>query len=124
MPAQVASARVFRYRGALREYSEARRGTEPDRHWKAMLLIVTAADSLCAKVRPYIEFERGNAFLDRARQEAYLSGGELLLLDLARNLFNGGGVEVDLAGLADTLDAQIWPVVLEALAVYRGEAAP
>jgi hypothetical protein len=89
-----------------------------------MLLIVTAADSLWAKVRPYIEFERGNAFLDRARQEAYLSGGELLLLDLARNLFNGGGVEVDLAGLADTLDAQIWPVVLEALAVYRGEAAP
>ncbi len=42
MPAQVASARVFRYRGALREYSEAR-DMEPDRYWRAMLLVVTAA---------------------------------------------------------------------------------
>ena len=40
---------------------------------------------------------------------------------LSSNL--GCCVEVDLAGLADTLDAQLWPVVLEALAVYRGEAA-
>src|SRR5690606_30170222 len=46
MPAQVASARVFRYKAALREYSEARRGAEPDRYWRAMLLVVTAADSL------------------------------------------------------------------------------
>ncbi len=122
MPAQVASARVFRYRGALREYSEAR-GMEPDRYWRAMLLVVTAADSLWEKARPYIDFPAGSAYLDQLRQEAYLSGGEMLLLDLARNLFNGGGVEVDLAGLADTLDAQLWPVVLEALAVYRGEAA-
>src|SRR5690606_39935381 len=45
MPAQVASARVFRYKAALRQYSEARRGTEPDRYWKAMLLVVTAADA-------------------------------------------------------------------------------
>ena len=29
MPAQVASARVFRYKAALREYSEARRGQNP-----------------------------------------------------------------------------------------------
>jgi hypothetical protein len=29
---------------------------------------------------------------------------------------------VDLAGLADTLDGTLWPVVLEALALYRGEA--
>ena len=123
MPAQVASARIFRYKAALREYSEARRGIEPDRQWQAMLLIVTAADSLWEKARPYIDFAAGSAYLDQLRQEAYLSGGEMLLLDLARNLFNGGGVEVDLAGLADTLDAQLWPVVLEALAVYRGEAA-
>lgn len=122
MPAQVASARVFRYRGALREYSEAR-GMEPDRYWRAMLLVVTAADSLWEKARPYIDFPAGSVYLDQLRQEAYLSGGEMLLLDLARNLFNGGGVEVDLAGLADTLDVQLWPVVLEALAVYRGEAA-
>ena len=121
MPTQVASARTFRYKAALREYSEARRGTEPDRYWKAMLLIVTAADSLWRKARPYIEFERGNAFLDRARQEVYLSGGELLLLDLARNLFNGGA-QVDLARLADTLDGDQWVAVLEALTVYRGEA--
>lgn len=121
MPAQVASARVFRYKAALREYSEARRGTEPDREWKAMLLIVTAVGSLWRKVRPYIEFERGNAFLDRARQEVDLTGGEALLIDLARNLFDGGA-QVDLARLADTLDGTLWPVVLEALTLYRGEA--
>lgn len=121
MPAQVASARVFRYRGALREYSEARRGTEPDRHWKAMLLIVTAAPTLWEKVQPYIDFAAGSAYLDQLRQEVDLTGGEALLIDLARNLFNRGA-EVDLAGLADTLDGTLWPVVLEALALYRGEA--
>ena len=58
MPAQVASARVFRYKAALREYSEARRGTEPDKQWQAMLLIVTAtilgrrwALHLCGQLR-------------------------------------------------------------------------
>lgn len=120
MPTQVASARTFRYKATLREYSEARRGTEPDRYWKAMLLIVTAADSLWRKARPYMDFADGCAYLDQMRQEVYLSGGELLLLDLARNLFNGGA-QVDLAGLADTLDGELWPVVLEALALYRGE---
>src|SRR5690606_248133 len=120
MPAQVASARVFRYRGALREYSEAR-GMEPDRYWRAMLLVVTAADSLWEKARPYIDFAAGSAYLDQLRQEVDLTGGEALLIDLARNLFNRGA-EVDLAGLADTLDGTLWPVVLEALALYRGEA--
>jgi hypothetical protein len=87
-----------------------------------MLLIVTAAPTLWEKVQPYIDFAAGSAYLDQLRQEAYLSGGEMLLLDLARNLFNRGA-EVDIAGLADTLDDRLWPVVLEALAVYRGEAA-
>lgn len=121
MPAQVASARIFRYKAALREYSEARRGIEPDRQWQAMLLIVTAADSLWEKARPYIDFAAGSAYLDQLRQEVDLTGGEALLIDLARNLFNRGA-EVDLAGLADTLDGTLWPVVLEALALYRGEA--
>src|SRR5690606_1731808 len=121
MPAQVASGRVCRYRGALREDSEAR-GMAPARYWRAMRLGVTAADSLWEKSRPYIDFAAGSAYLDQLRQEAYVSGGEMLLLDLARNLFNRGA-EVDIAGLADTLDDRLWPVVLEALAVYRGEAA-
>ena len=111
MPAQVASARVFRYKAALREYSEARRGTEPDKQWQAMLLIVTAIDSLWAKVRPYMDFADGCAYLDQARQEVDLTGGEALLIDLAHNLLNGGA-QVDLARLADTLDGTLWPVVL------------
>lgn len=84
MPAQVASARIFRYKAALREYSEARRGTEPDRHWKAMLLIVTAAPTLWEKVQPYIDFAAGSAYLDQLRQEAYLSGGESNRQSLAK----------------------------------------
>ena len=87
-----------------------------------MLLFATASDSLWEIARPYIDVAAGSAYLDQLRQEAYLSGGEMLLLDLARNLFNRGA-EVDIAGLADTLDDRLWPVVLEALAVYRGEAA-
>ncbi|HOB44062.1 MAG TPA: hypothetical protein PKH75_12920 [Bacillota bacterium] len=92
MPAQVASARVFHYRGALREYSEAR-GMEPDRYWRAMLLVVTAADSLWEKARPYIDFAAGSAYLDQLRQEAYLSGGEMLLLDdeAEKERARGGG---------------------------------
>lgn len=117
MPAQVVGART-RYKAALREYSQARRGTEPDRYWKAMLLVVTATDSLWQKVRPYVEFAKGNAFLDQVRQDIDLSGGEALLLGLAQNLYNGGA-QVDVAGLADSLDGELWPVVLEALAEYR-----
>jgi hypothetical protein len=86
-----------------------------------MLLIVTAAPTLWEKVQPYIDFAAGSAYLDQLRQEVDLTGGEALLIDLARNLFNRGA-EVDLAGLADTLDGTLWPVVLEALALYRGEA--
>lgn len=122
MTTQAPGARVFRYKAALREYRKARRDAEPDRYWKAMLCVVTAVDSLWTKARPYIEFEKGNAYLDHMRRDVDLTGGEALLADLASNLFNRHA-NVDLAGLADTLDETLWPVVPEALSIYRGETS-
>jgi len=53
----------------------------------------TAADSLWEKARPYIDFAAGSAYLDQLRQEAYLSGGEMLLLDdeAEKERARGGG---------------------------------
>lgn len=119
MSTQTSDARVFRYKAALREYAKSR-GMEADQHWQAMLIIVTAADSLWKKAQRYLDFKNGSAYLDDMVENEYLSGGEIGLLSLARNLFNGGA-EVDIAGLADTLDDTVWPAVLEALAVYRGD---
>ena len=97
-----------RYTAALEAYRFQRRGEKPDAYWSALLLIATATGGLWEKVQPYLEIAKGNAWLGQLFAEVDISGG----------------VEVDLAGQADTLDAQLWPVVLEALAVYRGEAAP
>ena len=46
----------------------------------------------------------------------------LEVFDVGVITHNGiGDALVDLAGLADTLDDDLWPVVLEALGVYRGQ---
>jgi len=102
------------------EFYRMQRGVEPDRNWKAMLILVTASKSLWEKVEPHLDYRHGNAWLNKVQKQEYLSGGEAALLSLSRNLYNGDTL-VDLAGLADTLDDDLWPAVLEALAVYRGQ---
>lgn len=108
-----------RYEAALQAYRLQRRGTEPDTHWKALLLIATATPSLWEKVRPYLELDRGNAHLERFKAEQDLSGGERRLIELAHNLHNGG-CKVDIGDLIDTLDSTLWPVALEAMLIRRG----
>lgn len=109
----------LRYKRALREYEKIR-GIEPDKYWRCLLLLCTVTDSLWEKVSPHLEMRQGNAWLDQVQAQEYLSGGEAGLLSLARNLYNQA-VPVDIASLADTLDEDNWLLVLEALAVYRGE---
>lgn len=102
------------------EFYRMQRGVEPDRNWQAMLILVTANKSLWEKVEPHLDYRHGNAWLNKVQEQEYLSGGEVALLSLSRNLYNGDTL-VDLAGLADTLDDDLWPTVLKALAVYRGQ---
>lgn len=108
----------LRYKRVLREYEKVR-CIEPDRYWQAMLLLVTATVALWEKVQPYLEMKNGDAWLDRVQEIEYLSSSEALLLSLARNLYNQGTL-VDIADLADTLDEDNWPLVLESLKLYRG----
>lgn len=108
-----------RYRHALQQYRFAR-GIDADKYWQCMLLICTVSESLWEKVAPQLDMKCGDAWLDRVEKQEYLSGSEARLLTLARNLYNQA-VPVDVAGLADTLDEDNWPLVLEALAIYRGQ---
>lgn len=110
-----------RYTAALEAYRFQRRGTKPDAHWRAMLLIATATEGLWAKVEPYLEIRLGNAWLGRLCEEVDLSGGERRLMSLARNLFAGEGT-VDVSDLINTLDDDMWQVAIEAVKIRRGEA--
>lgn len=110
---------VQRYKAAVESYRFQRR-ERPDAYWQALLLIATATGDLWAKVQPYLEISRGNAWLDRLRAEVDLSGGERPLMALAHNLYGNEGA-VDVADLIDTLDNDLWRVAMEAVKIRRGE---
>lgn len=111
-----------RFTASLERYRFARRGTKPDRYWQAMLWVVTATADLWAKIEPFIEMERGNAWLTRALNEVDLSSGERYLVELAANLY-GDEIKVDLSGLINYLDDDMWSVALEAMRIRLGDDA-
>ncbi len=88
--------------------------------WHAMLFVLTLRESLWAAIEPRIDYLRGMADLASL---AYLSRGECLLLDVARNLFTGAGA-VSLDDLATVLDQQAFETVVAALRLRRGESTP
>lgn len=66
------------------------------------------------------------ALFDDARREFHperagaWSTGELLLVDVAEALWRGGGVNVDLGLLLNTLSNEWLSAVLRGIAIYRG----
>lgn len=107
-----------RYEATLTAYRRAQSGDEPDTHWRAMLLVVTAHPGTWEKVRPYLDFTRGDAWLQRCRDEQDLTSGDRQLLDIAQNLFDGS-TKVDIGAAARTLDSPTWEAVIEALRIAR-----
>lgn len=110
---------VQRYKQAVEAY-RLQRKTKPDCYWNPLLLIATATRSLWEKVQPYLEMDKGNAWLDQLRQDVDLTGGERQLIDLAHSLYNGD-CKVNIGDLIDTLDDNLWSVALEAMRLRRGE---
>ncbi len=88
--------------------------------WHAMLFVLTLRESLWSAIESRIDYLRGTADLGSL---AYLSGGECLLLDVARNLFTGAGA-VSLDDLATVLDRHAFETVVAALWLRRGESTP
>lgn len=112
-------AQILRYSHTLKQYQLVR-GRDADRYWQSMLLLCTTTFSLWQKVEPVLDIQRGHARFEQLREKECLSSSEVALLSLARNLYNQS-VPVNMAALMDILDDDNWPVVLEALAIYRGE---
>lgn len=108
-------AHYARYEDAVDAYQRAR-GAYPDRYWRALLRLLTAREDLWRRVAPYVDLKHGEARLHKLRG---LSHGEQLLVAVARNLWGGYGQAIDLADLADTLDAELFELVLETLREYR-----
>jgi hypothetical protein len=88
---------------------------DPDRRWRAVLYLCT--------LTPFL-WEAASARLDFAGDHADLTGvtgvtaGEALVLGVADHLWRGEGA-VDLVTLADSLDDEVWEIVLAALNTYR-----
>lgn len=59
----------LRYKCALREYEKIR-CIEADRHWQAMLLLVTASDALWVKAQPNLEIRQGCAWLEQMQKQS------------------------------------------------------
>lgn len=111
-----AHARLQRYLEACTEYERAR-GEPPDRYWRALLRLTTALPGLWHRVRPGIDYRRGTVSVPRGVRQN-LSSGEAVLLDAALCLYSGRG-SVDLAALADRLDACLFELVVATLREFR-----
>jgi|GEM_PF-1703772 len=103
-----------RFGAAMDLYRQAQ-GREPDRHWRVLLLLLTASAGLWERAQPHIDWERASVDLAPV---AVRTPDEDRLLQVAANLFHGHGA-VDVADLADRLDGTLWRVVLLALDEYH-----
>lgn len=103
-----------RFGAAMDEFRE-RRGEEPDRAWRALLLLATAPVGLWERVRPHVDWDALSvAFPDIP----LTTPDEARLLTVAANLLYGRGA-VDVADLADNMDGTLWRVVMLAWEEYE-----
>jgi len=105
--------------GASMDVFRQARGQEPDRRWRVLLLLLTAAPALWERAHPAIDWEQPR--VDLAAIPA-VTPDEERLLKVAANLFHGHGA-VDLADLAENMDGALWRVVMLALDEYHKRRA-
>lgn len=103
-----------RFGAAMDEYRE-RRGMEPDRAWRAFILLTTATVDFWERVRPHIDWDAGT--IDFAAVPV-ATPDEMRLLRVAANLLAGIGA-IDVAELANNMDGALWRVVMLAWEEYQ-----
>jgi hypothetical protein len=94
------------------------RGSDADRNWRAFLWCATVRPDIWAKVAANVDIEKGNVDWLGIERE-FWSGGERLLLSLARALYENHGV-IPVADLS-RLDGELWATSLRALKLHRGD---
>lgn len=117
-----------RFGSAMDEFRR-RRGEEPDRAWRTLVLLATAVPGFWERVREHIDWEQMQ--LDPAAVPV-ASFDETRLLRVAVNLLHGEGaiepdravdsapvVGVDVRDLADNMDGALWRVVMLAWEEYQ-----
>ena len=94
------------------------RGHDTDRNWRAFLWCSTVRPDVWAKIEPHVDIER--SIVDwEGIDAAHWSGGEHLLIALAKALYRNHGA-VDVADFA-RLDGELWSAALRALKLHRGD---
>lgn len=126
----VAMTGVHRGRfGAAMDEFRQRRGAEPERAWRALLLLTTAVPGFWERVRTHIDWEHMS--LDPATIPV-ASYDEVSLLRVAANLLqgqgtvagdpergSGPGLTVDVRDMADNMEGALWRVVMLAWEEYQ-----
>jgi hypothetical protein len=105
------------YESVLEDFVR-RRGTDADRNWRAFLWCATVRPDIWDKVGACVDIERGSVDWLAIERE-FWSGGERLILSLARALYENNGV-VAVADLS-RLDGELWATALRALKLHRGD---
>jgi hypothetical protein len=105
------------YESILESYVRLR-GTDADRNWRAFLWCATVRPDIWAKVEPSVDIAKGSVDWLGIERELW-SGGERLILNLARSLYENAGV-VAVADLS-RLDGELWATALRALKLHRGD---
>lgn len=129
----VAMTRVHRGRfGAAMDEFRQHRGAEPDRTWRALVLLTTSIPGFWERVREHIDWDELS--LDPAAIPV-ASYDEVSLLRVAANLLqgeegaiahepeSGAGnaptITVDVRDMADNMDGALWRVVMLAWEEYQ-----
>lgn len=112
----VAMTQVHRRRfGAAMDEYRNMRGDEPDRGWRAFILLTTATPNFWERVRPHIDWSAGTVEFAAIK---VATADEARLLQVAANLLKGHGA-IDVAELADNMNGALWRVVLLAWEEYQ-----
>ncbi|MBC7542562.1 MAG: hypothetical protein H7338_07520 [Candidatus Sericytochromatia bacterium] len=94
------------------------RGQDVDRNWRAFLWCASVRPDVWAKVQPHVDIAQSLVDWDGI-ERAHWSGGEQLLIALAKSLYRNQGA-VDVADFA-RLDGELWSAALRALKLHRGD---
>jgi hypothetical protein len=91
---------------------------QKDPSWRAVLYILEQAFPNEPRVWKYVDAKLWTIDFDRMKNEGTWSGGERVLIEVAASLFDGE-TRVSLFEAAQRLGKRHWPLVMEALTIFR-----
>ena len=98
--------------------TELPKDLQGDAGWRAVLYLLEQAFPNESRVWSYVDAKNWSIDFDRMLEEGAWSGGERILLEVAASLFDDES-KVSLWEAGVRVGKQHWPLVMEALAIFR-----